>query len=376
MKSNTTARKAWHILSNRWNSAITEYALSAARALQAKGWQVIFSPLEGSPAQARAKKYGIEVLPFSSFSPRQWVNFRNATKSIDPDLICVYGGQETFLLNGTSPHSINFRLRARADEINKRFGLVRGVAAHFPINGVITPSLKYKAYYNATSKLPVECVPLGVSTRDFSFDEVIYKPHRDKLTLTLLGRFDPVKGHKRVFGLFKKLKDIWPVENGRLFLQIIGQPANLTINDLVSMAREEGLRVDVDFNVIGDRLSPCDMRAMLVNSSLGIISSLASEVICRVGEEFLVAGAPIMVSGVGSLEELLFEGAGNSYRGLPDNEVVSLWQKTILLSSQENVSERRERSVLAKQKYSLETMGDRLESFYYAVKDKRQRSKI
>jgi hypothetical protein len=38
-------RVVWILCSNRWNSAITEYALSAARALKLSGWSVFFSGL-------------------------------------------------------------------------------------------------------------------------------------------------------------------------------------------------------------------------------------------------------------------------------------------------------------------------------------------
>ena len=371
MNGDIKVKRAWHVLSNRWNSAITEYALSAARALRAQGWQTLFSPLAGTPAESRAQKYGIDTFSFPSFNLGQWSTFRRTAQDFHPDLICVYGGPETFLLHTISRRSVNLRLRARADELDKKFGALRGVLAHPRIDGIIVPSLRYKKYFNKISSLPVEWVRLGVSAKDFFFDENLYQPRHDRVTLTVLGRFDPVKGHKRVFALFRRLKESWPSEGGKLFLQIIGQPANLSVDDLVYMAHQEYLELDVDYGVVSHRLSIEDLRYLLINSSLGIISSLASEVICRVGEEFLVAGAPIMVSGIGSLEELLFSHAGQSYKGLSDNEIVSLWKYTVLASSRETGRERIARAELAREIFSLETMGQTLESFFQCVKEKK-----
>ena len=41
--------RVWHLLSNRWNSAITEYAVSAVIANLQSGHEVFVSVLENSP---------------------------------------------------------------------------------------------------------------------------------------------------------------------------------------------------------------------------------------------------------------------------------------------------------------------------------------
>src|SRR5690606_765274 len=63
------APRCWHLISNRWNSAITEYALNAARALSLKGADNLFSPLAGSPAEERAREYDLRVATFARFDP-------------------------------------------------------------------------------------------------------------------------------------------------------------------------------------------------------------------------------------------------------------------------------------------------------------------
>ena len=87
----------WHISSNRWNSAITEYALSSIRSLKGLGYKTYFTPLENSPAAQRAANYDIECLPFKSFGLRSAPKFLAEFKKIKPDLIIVYGGSEAAL---------------------------------------------------------------------------------------------------------------------------------------------------------------------------------------------------------------------------------------------------------------------------------------
>ena len=74
-----------------------------------------------------------------------------------------------------------------------------------------------------------------------------------------------------------------------------------------------------------------------------------------------MCGVPIIVSGVGSLEEMLFDDtAGASYQGLNDNECADLVIRWSYKSLQESESQKVIRSSKAIQLYSLDTMGQHL----------------
>ena len=68
--------KIWHLISNRWNSAITEYSLSCTRSLLKETSLSVYSPMIGSPAQKRALKYGLDVRGFADFSLKSVIKFR------------------------------------------------------------------------------------------------------------------------------------------------------------------------------------------------------------------------------------------------------------------------------------------------------------
>ena len=90
--------------------------------------------------------------------------------------------------------------------------------------------------------------------------------------------------------------------------------------------------------------------------------SIGSEVIGRVAEEFLLCGTPVIVSGVGSLNEVLFdEKAGDSYSGLDSRAAANLIRCWLRQAVTETTEMRADRAFRARQLFSLETMGEALE---------------
>ena len=104
-------------------------------------------------------------------------------------------------------------------------------------------------------------------------------------------------------------------------------------------------------------------------TDLAVISSLGSEVICRVAEEFLLCGVPLFVSGVGSLEECLVDKSfGSSYRGLSEERAATLLTEKLWQASQESTIERQARAEAARQLFSLEAMGKELSTMLDALR--------
>jgi glycosyltransferase involved in cell wall biosynthesis len=150
----------------------------------------------------------------------------------------------------------------------------------------------------------------------------------------------------------------WPRERVTPCLHIVGEPANLQSSQLIALAAGQGLVLGKDFRLTDTRVA--DVPSLLSRAALGLVPSIGSESICRVAAEFLLCGTPIAVSGVGSLEDMLFEGAGLSYRGLKDEDAAKLIQELTLTSLSEGEEAKRRRALRARETCSLAKMGQRL----------------
>jgi glycosyltransferase involved in cell wall biosynthesis len=355
----TLPGSVWHVISNRWNSAITEYALSSARSLKERGWETCFSPLLNSPAEERSLAHGLDTRPFSSFGVQGLMRFRRLFKEINPDVIITYGGPETSLLRILGKGNVKkFRFRGREREETRPLFKLRYKVNSSHLDGIISPSVKRANFFKTLSNISVWCVTLGCDTG---------KVHRvppagiraEFMEMVLLGRFDPVKGHEKFFSITRKLIEGWPENRPKPLLHIVGKPANISREEIEAMGERAGLKAGTDFIITTEWME--NIAELMSRATLGVIPSLGSEVICRVGEEFLLCGTPILVSGVGSSEEILFEGAGLSYAGVSAVEVVSLTRELLILSYDENEAAKKARAAQARDLFSLDAMGENLE---------------
>lgn len=355
-------KRVWHVCSNRWNSAITEYALSTAKALDLRaGWTSSYSARAGSPGAARARALGLEGPNFSRFGLGDLRAFIAAGKALRPDLVILYGGPETFLARflGDVPC---LRFRGQDSDGTAPLPLISTRLAMSHCRALLVPSKHVQSRFQAVmGKKPVHLVPLGLDPSRYYFEELAAQ-NSERPLLRILGRLDPVKGHAHFFSLFGQLLLRWPSTEPRPFLEVIGQEANLTTAMIRESAAASHLIEGKDWRFVAERIPPSDLPALLSSSHLGVIPSLSSEIICRVAEEFLLAGCPLLVSGVGSLEECLFnEGAGASYRGLTISEQIELLQAWILRSFRESKAEKKQRAEEAAALFSFEQMGATLE---------------
>ena len=94
-------------------------------------------------------------------------------------------------------------------------------------------------------------------------------------------------------------------------------------------------------------------------ATIAAIPSLWSEEICRVAEEFLLCGTAVIVSGVGALEDALFDDeSGVSYKNLSEKDRVILFLDWIHKEFKAPHVTRLKRAQRAKKYFSLESMGD------------------
>lgn len=351
--------KIWHLSSNRWNSAITEYALSASRSLAMQGMTTVFTPLAGSAGESRAVAAGLATRSVGQFGFMGRSALAAMAREIAPHVVMTYGGPETALARLLPfPRAPLFvRFRGQALESTGKVAAWKHRLGHRHVGLLLTPS---DGLARAVSALdpgrPAICVPLGCDAERYQRTDELNP--RERPEVVLLGRLDPVKGHEVAFGLMKGVLDAWPATAPRPLLHIVGEPANLSVDDVVAIGTRLGLKQAVDFKITARRVE--DLPALLSRAAIGLVPSTGSEIIGRVTEEFLLCGTPVVVSGVGSLEEALFPGGGASYRGVNPQDSAKLLLGWIRRSVEEGEGVKQARVETARKLYSYETMGEAL----------------
>ncbi|MBP6218515.1 MAG: glycosyltransferase family 4 protein [Oligoflexales bacterium] len=367
----------WHLLSNRWNSAITEYALSSARALRDRGHRSVFSPLQNSLAEKRALSAGLEVMSFKNFSPSAIPQVRSVNKDIKASVVFTYGGPETFLTKFIQSEARIIRFIGQDIENPAKF---QRSWSYSHVEQFITPNEQLEAklnagYQHSSRTKPITKIYLGLDSEVFRYGQTLQnfeaeisllKSSRPKLVL--LGRLDPIKGHDKFFSIFAHLIKLWERRHPAQSLEqspllcIIGEPANLTVAHLEEMIKNHRLEQHVLF--YPKRVH--ELGAILNQAHIGVISSLGSEQICRVAHEFSLCGVPLFVSGVGATEEALLNSEfGVSYKSCKDDlETAEALYLSLEKSLKEQESQRRQRADEAKQIFSLKAMGKSLENIF------------
>lgn len=354
-----------HMASIRWNSAIAEYALSAARALRDLGHTTHLVGLDGAPLLLRAAGHELATTAMGSFSVTQVLRVKAIIDEFKPDVILTHGGPETMLAGLANSGRPLFRVRGYSADAGFFSGLTHDLG-QLGVQGIIAPSRAIEETLKKISKIPIKTVPLGIDTMAYqpmempdAVTQLGMTPKRP--TLLIFGRLDPVKGHREFMRIFKLVLSAWTAPVKPL-LRIVGEPANLSLRHLEEFAAEEGLTWNEDIQVACGRVQ--NVQALLSGVSVGVISSIGSEIICRVAEEFLCCGTPILVSGVGSLDEVLINRKmGMSYGGLSEAEAAQRIAEVLQLYAQETPEQRQDRSKDARTAFSLATMGQRMEGF-------------
>lgn len=357
---NHKPRVAWILCSNRWNSAITEYALSSARALRLLGWEVHYSALAGSPGEQRARQYELPGEPFASFGPLDIFKLRRIARRLKPTVVLLFGGPETFLAR-LLPGMRRIRFRGQDKDLHGPLPALAQRLSMSHCQGLLLPALALEERFADFSNKSTRTIPLGVDEEKFHFHPGLLAG-TGRPTLTMVGRLDPIKGHHFLFAMFQHVLERWPDKRPRPFLEVIGQAANISEAQLRLMAQQHQLTEGADWCLRAERVA--DIGEAMSRTHLGMICSLGSEVICRVAEEFLLCGTPIMVSGAGALEEALVDKSfGASYLGLDEDEAAHLLADQLWLAFQEDDNQRQSRAQLAKSLYSLRRMGVLLQQY-------------
>jgi len=319
----------------------------------------MFLALADSPGAARAAPCGIPVKQLRGFGLSEWSTLHALAKEFRPDLVFAYGGPETVGTLALRAAGHRFRtIRFRGADGDWAFNprAIQHRISHSHIDLVITPGERLTRALNGKFKAPVVTIPIGCDSGKFLLKAQSTAPRRNEVQI--LGRLDPVKGHREFIELFADAIKNWPTEKTRPLLHIIGESSNLSASEIHAWALSQGLREEIDFRLTSRRVE--NLADLMSGAALAAIPSVGSEVICRVAVEYLLCGVPLFVSGVGSLDDHVGPGLGVSARGLGKEEASRLLQTKLVESLAENDDSRRARSEIASRRWSIAAMANSL----------------
>jgi glycosyltransferase involved in cell wall biosynthesis len=171
----------------------------------------------------------------------------------------------------------------------------------FPLNQKRKKIIYYgKSFVNAFLKKDFHDPHLS-SLLDFS-----------KITFLILGRFDPVKGHEKCLDSYIHYHSQEPSQ-----MIWIGKNESLNAIDIINKKKDFFESIEEENHIIVAKVKNQNKKIIVINkycddafhimqhSHFGSVSSLSSEVICRVAVEFLHCSVPVLYSKVGALPEVL-----------------------------------------------------------------------
>lgn len=120
-------------------------------------------------------------------------------------------------------------------------------------------------------------------------------PSAPPYIISIVGRLDPVKGHKYFIEAALKILEI----RNDIIFKIAGHESNIKWNDLEKLIAEK-FKKYFEYKGYID-----DVNEFMKNSHIGVISSISSEAFSRVAMEWLENARPIITTSVGCLGEFV-----------------------------------------------------------------------
>lgn len=362
--------------SNPWFSAVTDYSLQLAQFVSSRQTsRVLYCAPAGSIALRKASQISLptNAIPLFPFSFARffvtWHALGELVKSHKPSVVWVFEGREHTLCSlhrllnkklWASTRLVRVRGQAnpvRATALNKwvyKSG-VSGVAFVAQVVQQRTPfsvpeKMKLVHPY-CTAKLAQPVLELSAPAQTVVVSRKVSIDFSHP-TLTVVGRYDPVKGHKETIEALA-IADFKTYLRENQWMQIIfiGESQNVSALSLFEHACQtfavrgqplsdtrwmvEVPEKKIRLFIIDERLQ--DVALWMRQSSFGLIPSLGSEVICRVAVEFLQQGTPLVSSNAGALSEVLPANCALIYENGSTANIANALEKALILCNQPHV---------------------------------------
>ena len=314
------------VINVQWYNATAWYAVHLAHSLNQAGHDSIVVGIKDSLPLVHAKKLGLEVyeLPLNSLNAKDiWqcnIGINDICHSFKPDIVNCHRG-ESFLLWALKKRKFNYKLiRTRGDQRFPTTNIINRVLHKDCTDAVIVTNSKMSNYFSSKLHVPsnqLHTILGGVDTNNFYPSQadrdsmrIQYGFTDNDVVVGIVGRLDPVKGHKEVLPVFANIcKQEANVQDGdlttalstKLHLLIVGGDCYYTINDLCILGQELGIPQGNLHCVPYVE----NMQKLMCMLDVGLIASLSSEAIARVAFEMIACHVPIIGSNVGVMPDIL-----------------------------------------------------------------------
>ncbi|SIN73990.1 glycosyltransferase family 4 protein [Halodesulfovibrio marinisediminis] len=357
--------KTIQIINVRWFNATAWYGLYLARLLREAGHETLVITQPGTEADDKAKEWGFTPLHFdlNSSNPlkliRAYAQLYKLIKEFSPDVVNCHRGEGFILWGLLRKYLGSFKLvRTRGDQRLPKNNLPNRWLHTNVADAVVATNSVMAKHFISKLHVPehkVSTIFGGVDTGKFMFKAEGRADFRKKLgyddshfVVSMLGRFDEVKGQKELIEAVGKLYNEKGMKHLRLML--------LGFETATSQVEVESWIADNNIQEI-TRITGVvpDVSAAISAMDLGVIASKWSETIARAAFEIMACKRPLISTGVGVMpdfmdEEAMFEaGSADALVGAIERAAKDeVYRQRILESQQKEIAELSEQHFLEK----------------------------
>lgn len=309
----------------RWWNAEAAYAATLARELLNAGHKVWVLTLPNSLNETKLRNWNLPIItdiPLSSSNPwRLWRAYQRLQSLIEEQQIQIVNAHRS----EGFPLLVLLRQRLKSFALIRTRGTTRPLRDHWVnrklhedwIEAVIVPAQVIASQLRQVLNLPPERLqviyyPANSSLIDSQGESEAQQSRLECLdrlgipehcrVIGIVGRIRPVKGQRILLKSFVALRKHFP----DIVLLILYRDTNETEAEwqgLLQDLAESNLQQNV--YLYGYRE---DVLEIMRHTDIGVVSSVDSEVICRVAVEFFSVGTPVVAFPTGALPEIVQDG--------------------------------------------------------------------
>ena len=309
----------------RWWNAEAAYAAILARELLNAGHKVWVLTLPNSLNETKLRNWNLPIItdiPLSSSNPwRLWRAYQRLKSLIEEQQIQIVNAHRS----EGFPLLVLLRQRLKSFALIRTRGTTRPLRNHWLnrrlhedwIESVIVPAQIIASQLRQVLNLPPERLhviyypvsPSKIGVKEESEAQQSRLECLDRLgipkhcrVIGIVGRIRPVKGQRILLKSFVALRKRFPDivllmlyrDTNEIEAEWQGLLQDLVESNLLQSVYLYGYREDV--------------LEIMRHTDIGVVSSVASEVICRVAVEFFSVGTPVVAFPTGALPEIIQDG--------------------------------------------------------------------
>ena len=306
----------------RWWNAEAAYAATLARELLNAGHKVWVLTLPNSLNETKLRNWNLPIItdiPLSSSNPWQlWRAYQRLQSLIEEQQIQIVNAHRS----EGFPLLVLLRQRLKSFALIRTRGTTRPLRDHWVnrklhedwIEAVIVPAQVIASQLRQVLNLPSERLqviyyPVNPSSIDSQGESEAQQSRLECLdrlgiprhcrVIGIVGRIRPVKGQRILLKSFATLRKRFP-DIVLLMLYRDTNEAEAEWQGLLQDLVESNLQQSV--YLYGYRE---DVLEIMRHTDIGVVSSVDSEVICRVAVEFFSVGTPVVAFPTGALPEII-----------------------------------------------------------------------